>query len=38
MDSARKHGGIIVGVGNAVQPETPPQNIDALLEAIDDLR
>lgn len=38
MASARRHGGIIVGVSNAVQPETPPENIDALLEAIDDLR
>jgi hypothetical protein len=38
MDAARERRGIIVGMSNYVQPETPPANIDALLEAVERYR
>ena len=34
LEEADRSGGIIVGVSNYVMPETPPENIDALLTAL----
>jgi len=34
IDQAKAHGRILVGISNAVVPETPPANIDAMLETI----
>lgn len=38
LEIAHTHGGIIVGISNYVQPETPPRNIDVLLKTIDENR
>ena len=38
LETARTYGGVIVGVSNYIQPETPPRNIDALLKTIADNR
>lgn len=35
LETARARGRIIVGVSNAIVPETPPANIDAMLETIE---
>ncbi len=38
MEAAREHRGIIVGMSNYIQPETPAANIDALLKAVERYR
>ncbi|MCX6993520.1 MAG: hypothetical protein NT011_10310 [Kiritimatiellaeota bacterium] len=38
LEVAHTHGGIIVGISNYIQPETPPHNIDVLLQTIDENR
>lgn len=38
MEAARELGRIIVGISNYATPETPPENVDALLEAVERYR
>jgi Uroporphyrinogen decarboxylase (URO-D) len=35
LEDAKKYGGIIVGISNYFQPETPYENVDILLETIE---
>lgn len=34
LETAKKYGGIIVGLSNYALPETPPENIDIMLELL----
>lgn len=38
MAAAGRHGGIVVGLSNYGMPGTPPENLEAMLEAIERLR
>jgi len=38
LETAHTYGGVIVGISNYIQPETPPQNIDILLKTIEENR
>lgn len=34
IEAAKKYGGIIAGISNYVLPETPPENIDVMLDVL----
>lgn len=38
LHEAKRAGGVIAGVSNYIQPETPPRNIDIMLETIEAMR
>lgn len=38
IETARRHGGIMVGLSNYALPGTPPENVQAMLDAVERLR